>query len=338
MPLRKRKEIQKMLWRLMRLWSSALLALVAEAAILPEKIVEFTRGEERPVTLTERRIWDEFGYDDAAQADYSGPDGKFHLTVWRLKDSTGAMAAFRWFRPAGMVDSKWEKLAVENAESLFFAFGNYLFRYDGRRPKAGEFELLASLLPKFEKSALPSTPGFLPAKNRVTASDRYLLGPASLEAFAPSVPPSAAAFSTGAEGIGARFSSPAGELRLVIFSYPTPHIARDRLPEFQKIAGAVVKRSGPLVAVVLPPADRDEAERLLAEVRYEANVTLNQRMPGQGENPGNLILAIFVLIGILLLFATTFGFALGGFRILWRKVTGQEVDRQEMIVLHLEDK
>ncbi len=310
----------------------------ARADVLPEQILDFKRGEETPVKLENRALWDEFGYDASAQASYAGPGGSFKLTVWRLKDSTGAMAAFHWLKPPNAAASKFEKLAVETPESLFFAFGNYLFRYDGRQPKSGEFDRLIAALPRLEKGALPTLPGVLPSKNRISASERYILGPVSLAAFAPSIPPSAAAFSAGGEGIAGKFRAPSGELNLAIFAYPTHHIARDRLPDFQKIPGAVVKRSGPLVAVVLPPADRDDAERLLAEVRYEATVTFSQPVPGGEQNVGKLIIAIFILCGLLLLFALGAGFAVGGFRVLFRKITGRDIDNQEMIVLHLEDK
>lgn len=326
-----------MLRRLAPIIPCICIVLAARADILPEQIFDFKRGEETPVKLENQALWDEFGYDGSAQASYTGPAGSFKLTVWRLKDSTGAMAAFHWLKPPQAAPSKFEKLAVETPESLFFAFGNYLFRYDGRPPKGGEFDRLIVALPKLEKGALPTLPGVLPSKNRVRASERYILGPVSLAAFAPSIPPSTAAFSAGGEGIAGRFRAASGELNLAIFAYPTHHIARERLPDFQKIPGAVVKRSGPLVAVVLPPADRDDAERLLAEVRYEATVTFSQPVP-QEQNVGKLILAIFVLCGILLLFAAGAGFAVGGFRVLFRKITGREIDSQEMIVLHLEDK
>ncbi len=58
---------------------------------------------------------------------------------------------------------------------------------------------------------------------------------------------------------------------MAIFNYPTPQIAMQQVPDFEKLPGAMAKRSGPLVAVVLSPADPDFAERLLAQVRYQAD-------------------------------------------------------------------
>ena len=72
---------------------------------------------------------------------------------------------------------------------------------------------------------------------------------------------------------------PRADLRLLIFDYPTPSMAREQAQEFTKIPGAVVKRTGPLVAVIIQPPDPDAAERMLAKIKYQANVTLNEKVP-----------------------------------------------------------
>ena len=60
----------------------------------------------------------------------------------------------------------------------------------------------------------------------------YIMGPVSLAAYAPSIPPSTAAFSFSAEGQLAKFGEAGKETTLLIFSYPTPEMARDRYPQF----------------------------------------------------------------------------------------------------------
>jgi hypothetical protein len=108
-----------------------------------------------------------------------------------------------------------------------------------------------------------------------------------------------------------------------------------KAPDFERLPGAVVKRSGPLVAVLLNPADRDMAERLLSQVRWQAEVTRNDYVPTQRDNPGNLLLNIFKLIGILLLFAILSGVLMGGVRVLMRLLRrGKEPE--VMIMLHLD--
>ncbi|MBV9507203.1 MAG: hypothetical protein JO323_19600, partial [Acidobacteriia bacterium] len=95
--------------------------------------------------------------------------------------------------------------------------------------------------------------------------------------------------------------------------------------------------SGPLIAVILPPADADAAETLLAQVRYEAQITLDERIPKRGENAGEMLLNIFILTGILIVFCIIAGLFVGGFRtVLLGRRKGADAD--PMILLHLEQR
>jgi hypothetical protein len=111
-------------------------------------------------------------------------------------------------------------------------------------------------------------------------------------------------------------------------------MARDRLPFFQKVPGAVVKRSGPLVAVALNPASADDAERLLARIRYQAEVTLPEHVATLKDNPANLFLNIFILCLVLAGFCIVSGLVVGGLRVLLRR-SGASGDGDNMISLHL---
>ena len=122
---------------------------------------------------------------------------------------------------------------------------------------------------------------------------------------------------------------------LAIFNYPNPQIAMRKEGEFRGIPGGnIVKRSGPLVAVVLAPPDPDAAERLLAQVKYEAVVTLDQWVPSHRDNIGNLVINAFILIGILLGFSIVSGLVFGGWRAFRRRGSrGDEADA--LTTLHL---
>src|SRR5262249_43582196 len=133
------------------------------------------------------------------------------------------------------------------------------------------------------------------------------------------------------------FHGAKGDLTLAIFNYPTPQIAMQKVGDFEKIPGAVAKRTGPMVAVVLSPPDADFAERLLSGIRYQAEVTRDEYVPTRRDNIGNLLINAFILIGILLAFAVVSGLALGGYRALLRRGhKGEEADA--MISLHLENR
>ena len=83
---------------------------------------------------------------------------------------------------------------------------------------------------------------------------------------------------SGAEAQLGTYKSPKGPMTLAIFNYPTPQIAMQKEVDFRALPGGpMVKRAGPLVAVVLGPSDPDSAERLLAQVRYQASVTRSEQ-------------------------------------------------------------
>jgi hypothetical protein len=114
-------------------------------------------------------------------------------------------------------------------------------------------------------------------------------------------------------------------------------MAIQQIESFSKLPGAVTKRSGPLVAVILSPPDPDEAERLLAQVRFQASVTLNERVPTARDNIGNLVINAFILIGMLIAFAVVTGLFAGGARRLLVRSRGG-VEAEPMIVLNLENR
>jgi hypothetical protein len=123
-------------------------------------------------------------------------------------------------------------------------------------------------------------------------------------------------------------------MAMELFSYPTHQIAMQREAEFGKIPGAMVKRSGPLVAVVLSPADPDAAERLLSQVRYQASVTLDEYVPTRRDNIGVLVINAFKLIGILLVFCVVSGLAMGGINA-FRRRGGRGDEANALTTLHL---
>src|SRR5262249_22843250 len=142
---------------------------------------------------------------------------------------------------------------------------------------------------------------YIPKQGLVTGTDRFINGPASLDKFYNKVTPSAAAFHFGTEALVAHYRSLGSEIEMALFYYPTNQMARDRQPEFEKTAGSMVKRSGPLVAIVINPQNRDDAERLLAQVNYRAQITINEPKPGAViQNAGDMLVAIFQLIGVIL--------------------------------------
>jgi hypothetical protein len=321
----------------MKLVAFLLAPALASAAIWPETFGSYKRVTADPGAISEDSLWRELGFQEAEEAGYAAPAGKFRAGAFRFQDSTGAMAAFQWQRPADARPSKLGKLAAETPSGLILAHGNYLLRFEGYRPGLAELAPLFGRLPKLEQSSLPNLVERLPVPNLIPNSGRYIVGPAGLAEFEPRVAPAIAGFHLGTEAQAGAYRTPAGEIKLLIFSYPTPQIARERTAEFEKIGGAMVKRSGPLVAVTVLPPDANAAEVILSRVRYEATITWSEYVPTARDNPGNLIVAAFLLAGVLLLFALVFSLLFGSARALWRRGR-RGLEDEEMIVLHLSDR
>jgi hypothetical protein len=322
----------------MRFLFAMLVPAVVMAGIWPEDFGPLKRTSTTRVTVTDAGVWDEYGLQQAEGAEYALGKDKLTAIAYRFQDSTGALAAFQWQRPAEAKPSALGKLAVEApGGDILLAQGNYLLFFKGRRPTATDLAPLFQTIPKLENSPLPSLTAYLPKPGLVPNSERYVLGPVSLEKFDHGISPSTAGFHKGAEAQMGTFRTPAGDLTLAIFSYPTPQIARDRLVDFQKISGAMAKRAGPFVAVIQAPASADEAEKLLALVRYEPTVTMSEYVPTRRDNIGHLVVTAFELSGILLGFCLVAGLAFGGFRAFLQHKGPRDGD-EAMISLHLRDR
>jgi len=323
---------------MIRFGIALLIPALAMAATWPDDLGSFHRVSAQAVNpATDRAIWDEYGFQEGESARYQGAGEQFTATAYRFQDPTGAMAAFEWQRPADATPSGLAKLAAATSTSSIVVHGNYLLRFEGYRPAAPFLTTVIQGLKQVDNSPLPALADYLPSQDLAPNSERYIEGPAGLQRFAPGIPPSTAAFHLGAEAQLGDFHAPGGDLKLVVFNYPTPQIARQQTEQFQKIGGTMVKRSGPLVAVVLSPPNPDAAERLLSLIRYQADVTLDERVSTRRDNIGNLVINAFVLIGILLIFGSVGGLAFGSVRAFLRR-GGRGDAADAMIVLHLRDR
>jgi hypothetical protein len=311
-----------------------ILATTAQAAIWPEQWWEYNRQSIQPVAVTDKTVWDEYGLDLAETAQYD--DGKVHFkaTGYRLRDSTSALAAFQWLRPGDWRASEVTDLAATNGRDTLFTQGNYLILLEGHLPDAEKMDILYVQLSRMERSSLPPLATYLPAQGLVAGSQRYVIGPASLEKFEPRIPPSIAAFHLGAEAQLGRY---ADGTSLAVFNYPTPAMAKTAIERFRQVPGALAKRSGPMVAVVFSP-NADGAERLLARINYKAFVSWdeNPNAPPQ-ENAGDLILGIFRLIGALILAIGAGGLLIGLVKFLGRRYLGWHDHGDPMLQLHIDD-
>jgi len=318
--------------RITRLLPVLLAVPALAAAILPETIGAWERGAPSPAVVPDQKVWQEFGLQDSETAPYSADGKNFTISAYRFADATGAFAALDQIRPADATPVETTGVGLQTGADEYLAVGNYLFIFKGYKPKADELNHVIGTAPRYSQSPLPTLPKYLPPGAEPN-SLRYIVGPESLAKYVPSIPPSTAAFHFSAEAALAKYGPKGHETTLLLFSYPTMEMARDRIPHFQQIPGAVVRRSGPLVAVTLNGTP-DNAERLLSQVRYQAEVTVPEHVPTPKDNPANLFLNIIILCGILAGFCIVSGLVVGGIRVLFRRA-GASGEGDSMISLHL---
>jgi hypothetical protein len=277
-------------------------------------------------------LWKEYGLIRTQNSNV----GKVDVTAYEMKDLTGALAVWEWLRsPEGRTCDLAEFCTTEPNRTVV-SQDNYVVIFQGKATKKQVDDYLAAL-PNKKGTSLPAILTFLPHQGLVPDSARYILGPASLNAFAPQLDRFNPGLNQGAEAQIAEYrvgksQTPA---RLALFYYPSPEMARLHSIDFKLLPGAHVKRSGVLVAVIYGAATTAEADTLLSRVEYEAKITWNETPPPSPIKPlYQLLMNILYLSAILSGICLLAGLMYAGMRIYRRRYGTLEAD-EAMTTLHL---
>ena len=275
-------------------------AALSSAAILHDALGAFERGEERAYEPQDAALFKEFGFEQGSRAEYRTAEGlAVEARVLQFYDDTGAFAAYQWLKPAGAEDVVRGERAAQKGNYTLIHFGNYLLELTGDLPESDDIEVALAYLPRPKLTGDPPVLEYVPEESLLADSVRYVLGPTSLERVAPMLPPSVVGFHFGPEGHYGVYDTPDGELRMMILSYPSSPISRGQIEGFYGLENVVAKRDGPLISVVLDPSSPDEAQRLLAAIRYKADVTLNHQPPQRYDSLKNIVLDSLFLCAVL---------------------------------------
>jgi len=179
-----------MLWRISLISTIFLVSVHAE--LLPERFGNYNRIVSKPAPLTDRAVWDEYGFDSAERAVYKSGANQLTATAYRLKDPTGALAAFQCFvRPMRRAETDrtcGTRGCVGSAPCSRWA--TISLSFEGNRPSPMDLKQIFVHLPKFDHPRFRPWGAIVPGRNLVTNSERYILGPESLQKFEPRIPPS----------------------------------------------------------------------------------------------------------------------------------------------------
>jgi hypothetical protein len=266
----------------------------------------------------------EYGFVGYEIATYTQGTRQLAVRAARFQDATGAYGAFTSYRVTGSIPEKIGSLAASNNDRVLFFRGAVLVeaRFDRLTAmSASELRELAAALPQVSgpTANLPVLPNYLPKEKVVASSAKYVLGPAAYAALALPIPENIVDFGLKPEILTARISQPRTDAVLMLIAYPTPQIAIEKLEAMQKTspppdASLTVKRTGPIVKVICGSIPPQDANSLLAQINYQAEVTWNENTGlSKKDNIGSLVVAALTLAFIIFVFSlgtgAVFGFA-----------------------------
>lgn len=285
------------------------------------------------VLADDQALWREYGLVRTE----TGKQGMLRITAYQMKDLTGALAAWEWLRLTKGRPCNLASFCSSDTKQTIVSDDNYVVVFDGGVPKKAQVDAVLSALPNKRETSLPAILTFLPQQGLVPDSAKYVLGTASLQTFAPELTSANPGFEQGAEAQVAEYNvdNSGTPVRLAIFYYATPEMARLHSIGFKLIPSARLKRSGVLVAVVFGPATAQQADTLLSRVQYEAKITWNETPPPSPIKPlFRLLMNIIYLSLVLSAVCLLAGLMYAGMRIYRRKYGTLESD-ESMTTLHL---
>src|SRR5271170_7473624 len=295
----------------------------------------------------------EYGFVSGEEGTYSLGKDALQVTLYRMKDPSGAYGLYSYLRSPDMAHAGPNEHSVMSGEEALVLIGNLVLDIHGSdlsKDADGLNALVSAVSSKAQQGPLPTLTEHLPTKGFIERSDKYILGPVTLNQFFPVSQNDWLGFSTGAEAEVARYHVDGRELNLLIADFPTPQTAQKKLNELQQDyhvnaadaerndSPVFGKRSITLLAIVFGARSQAEADKLLDQVQSGAEVTWNEPTFQFKEPPiTTMIVGAIIGTGVICCFALISGIAFGGFRIVVKRFWPDKVfDRSStMQVLQL---
>ncbi|MFZ3329934.1 MAG: DUF6599 family protein [Candidatus Acidiferrales bacterium] len=295
----------------------------------------------------------EYGFVSGEQAAYSRGKDALQVTLYRMKDPSGAYGMYSYLRSPDMPRAAVTDHSAMSRQRALVLDGNLVLDIRGadlQRSSGDLNALVAAVNPKADQGPLPTISEHLPTKGFIERSDKYVLGPVTLNQFFPVNSNDWLGFGTGAEAEVARYRVDGRELNLLLADFPTPQTAQKKLAEllqdYHVNAPAADANSSPifarrsitLLAIVSGARTLEEANKLLDQIQSGTEVTWNEPTFQFKEPPiTTMIVGAIIGTGVICCFALISGLAFGGFRLVIKRWLPDKVfDRSsQMQVLQL---
>jgi hypothetical protein len=294
----------------------------------------------------------EYGLRSTESASYCRGSERLSATLYQTSDPSGAYGLYSYLRSPAMSPADFtEHSSLSNDQALVLD-GNFVLEVCGaqiEKDRAAVDALIASTQAN-RGAPLPTLWQDLPQKDIVEGTDRYILGPHTLDQLFPDDLGDSVGFSRGAEAELARYRLRGHDLTLVIVDFPTPQMAEGALADIGKrhnVNGSktdvgsselFAERQLTLLAIVAGAPSEGDAQALLGQVHSGTVLTWNEPT-FQFEEPSieTMVVGAIVGTGVICLFTIIASLAFGGFRLMIKRaMPGKVFDRaSEVQVLQL---
>ena len=293
-------------------------------------------------TLAPQPVLGEYGFVSSEESQFASGSESLDALVYKMKDASGAYGLYSFLQQPGMRRANFTDHSSISADRALVLVGNLVLDVSVHSPAARSRQidaLVAALSSQAELGTLPTIGSYLPGEHRIDFSDRYVLGPQTLDQLVPGGIGNSVGFNRSAEVELAHYRLGGHDATLVIVGLPTDQVAALQMGELEKNlkvneanqAGAPLyaKRSARLLAIVAGATSRAEADTLLSQVQMETERSWNEPVP-KHEPPIELMIEGSIVGSIVIcLFALVAGFSFGGVRLLVKRLApGKVFDRR----------
>jgi hypothetical protein len=324
-------------------------ALPASAQqILPPSFAGCARTDVPAISVyppkSDSQIMTEYGYVGFDSDSFACGSKSLDVATYRMKDASSAYGLYSYLRTPDMARANFTDHSSISSERALVLAGDLVLDVRGKQLEKVEPQLkalVAAIAPKAHEGVLPTLWQYLPQKNMIERTDRYVLGPQTLNELFPGGLGDSLGFQSSAEAEVAHYRLGGRDATLLVAEFPTDQFAARQLAELQKkfdvngsnqatgLPELFATRSARLVAIVAGASNQAEADSLLNQVQMETELTWNEPT-FQFKEPSieMMIEGSIIGAGTICMFALIAGLSFGGLRLIVKRVApGKVFDR-----------
>jgi hypothetical protein len=308
---------------------------VSAQRILPNTFADWSADRNGSVAPVPQPVLREYGLDFLEARLYRHGSKAIDVALFAMKSPSGAYGLYSYLRTPFMTRANFTDHSSTSQYRALILRGDLLL--DIRADDLAKIEpqlkaLVAAIAPKAHEGILPLLGQYLPQKNMIERTDRYVLGPQTLNELFPGGLGDSLGFQNAAEAELASYHLGGHDAVLLIAEFPTDQIAMRQMAELQKNFNVnaanqpngapqlFAKRSARLLAIVSGATSQTEADTLLDQVQMETELTWNEPT-FQFKEPSieMMIEGSIIGAGTICMFALIAGLSFGGLRLVIKR-------------------